>query len=213
MYPIPDGADEEGLVLLSDIFPTALECGVRNGRVEPGSTVAIVGVGPVGLAALLTAKMYSPALIVVLDGDDNRLEVAEKMGAHAGINSVVTKHDEVVGLVRKLTQGKGCDTVIEAVGVPATFMLAQKLLAPGGVLANVGVHGTKVDLFLDELWDKNIGMFILTRFEALCWETTPDTDVCCLSYYDEIGRCRVDTDASEAIHGGELGDQEFSDTS
>uniref|UniRef100_A0A1Y1L3Q0 Enoyl reductase (ER) domain-containing protein n=1 Tax=Photinus pyralis TaxID=7054 RepID=A0A1Y1L3Q0_PHOPY len=155
LYKIPAGVDDAAMVMLSDIFPTGLECGVQNGRVQPGSTVAVVGAGPVGLAALMTAQMYSPSKIIVLDIDDKRLETARELGATATVNN---KAEYAVARVKQLTDGKGCDTVIEAVGVPATFALCQELLAPGGVLANVGVHGSKADLYLDRLWDKNISI-------------------------------------------------------
>jgi alcohol dehydrogenase len=153
LYRIPDGADEEALVMLSDILPTGFECGVLNGKVEPGSTVAIVGAGPIGLAALLTAQFYSPAEIIVIDLDDNRLEVAKSFGATAGINSTDGKAAETI---IKMTAGRGVDTAIEAVGIPPTFELCQKIVAPGGTIANIGVHGTKVDLHLESLWDRNI---------------------------------------------------------
>jgi alcohol dehydrogenase len=153
LYRIPDGADEEALVMLSDILPTGFECGVLNGEVEPGSTVAIVGAGPIGLAALLTARFYSPAEIIMIDLDDNRLEVAKRFGATAGINSTDGKAAETV---MTMTAGRGVDTAIEAVGIPATFELCQKIVAPGGTIANIGVHGTKVDLHLESLWDRNI---------------------------------------------------------
>src|ERR1700732_1639036 len=153
LYPIPDGADEEALVMLSDILPTGFECGVLNGKVEPGNTVAIVGAGPVGLAALLTAQFYSPAEIIMIDLDDNRLEVAKRFGATAVINSADGKSVEAV---MKMTGERGVDTVIEAVGIPATFELCEKIVAPGGTIANIGVHGTQVALHLERLWDRNI---------------------------------------------------------
>ena len=153
LYHIPESADEEAMVMLSDILPTAFECGVVNGKVQPGSTVAIVGAGPIGLAALLTSQLYSPAQIIVIDLDDNRLEVAKHLGATAVIKSADGKAKESV---MKLTQDRGVDTVIEAVGIPATFELCQQLVAPGGTIANIGVHGTKVDLHLESLWDRNI---------------------------------------------------------
>jgi len=156
LYAIPKDVDASALVTLSDIFPTGLECGVLNGKVQPGSTVAIIGSGPVGLAAMITAKFYSPATVIMIDTDPGRLRVATEMGAQATIESGNVGADVVIQQVLDLTEGKGCDTVIEAVGIPATFELSQRLLAPGGVLANVGVHGTKVSLFLDELWAKNI---------------------------------------------------------
>ena len=153
LYPIPDGADEEALVMLSDILPTGFECGVLNGRIEPGSRVAIVGAGPIGLAALLTAQLYSPAEIILIDLDDNRLDVAKRFGATATVNSADGK---AMDAVMKMTGGLGVDTAIEAVGIPATFELCQEIIAPGGTIANIGVHGTKVDLHLESLWDRNI---------------------------------------------------------
>jgi alcohol dehydrogenase len=153
LYPIPAGADEEALVMLSDILPTGFECGVLNGKVQPGSSVAIVGSGPIGLAALLTAQFYSPAEIIMIDLDNNRLEVAKRFGATAGVNS---RDGNAVAKVMTMTGGCGVDTAIEAVGIPATFELCEQLVAPGGVIANIGVHGTKVDLHLESLWDRNI---------------------------------------------------------
>ena len=153
LYPIPAGADEEALVMLSDILPTGFECGVLNGKVQPGSTVAIVGAGPIGLAALLTAQFYSPAEIIMIDVDDNRLEMAKRFGATAVVNSADGKAFETV---MKMTGKRGVDTAIEAVGIPVTFELCEKIIAPGGTIANIGVHGTKVDLHLENLWDRNI---------------------------------------------------------
>lgn len=153
LYHIPEGADEEALVMLSDILPTGFECGVLNGKVQPGCTVAIIGAGPIGLAALLTAQFYSPAAIIMVDLDDNRLDVARRFGATHVVNSADGKAEQVI---LTLTDKRGVDTAIEAVGIPATFELCQKIIAPGGTIANVGVHGTKVDLHLEELWDRNI---------------------------------------------------------
>jgi alcohol dehydrogenase len=153
LYPVPENADEEALVMLSDILPTGFECGVLNGKVQPGNTVAIVGAGPVGLAALLTAQFYAPAEIIMIDLDDNRLEVAKRFGATATINS---RDGKAVEKVMKMTGKRGVDTAIEAVGVPATFELCQELIGPGGTIANIGVHGKKVDLHLESLWDRNI---------------------------------------------------------
>ena len=155
LYPIPADGDEEVLVMLSDILPTGFECGVLSGRVQPGDTVAIVGAGPIGLAALLTAQFYSPASIVVIDLDDKRLEVARTFGATTLINST---DGGAVQRVLDLTAGQGVDVAIEAVGVPATFDICQAILAPGGRLANVGVHGVAVSLHLEKLWDRNISI-------------------------------------------------------
>jgi alcohol dehydrogenase len=153
LYHIPSGSDEEALVMLSDILPTGFECGVLNGKVQPGNTVAIVGSGPIGLAALLTAQFYSPAEIIVIDPDDNRLETAKVFGATKIINN---SKENVVERIKQLTNNRGVDTAIEAVGIPATFELCQSLVAPGGIIANIGVHGKSVELHLETLWAHNI---------------------------------------------------------
>ena len=150
--PIPAGADEEALVMLSDILPTG-QSGVLNGKVEPGSTVAIVGAGPIGLAALLTAQFYSPAEIIMIDLDENRLDVSRRFGATATVNA---KDGKAAETVMKMTGGRGVDTAIEAVGIPASFITCEDIVAPGGTIANVGVHGAKVDLHLEQLWARNI---------------------------------------------------------
>lgn len=156
LYHIPEGLDEEALVMLSDIIPTGFECGVLNGKLqEPGLTVAIVGAGPIGLATLLTAQFYAPARLVMIDLDDKRLEVARRFGATDTINN--GKEDAAARLAA-LTGGIGADAVIEAVGVPASFELCQDLVAPGGTIANIGVHGHKCDLHLERLWDRNIAI-------------------------------------------------------
>ena len=153
LHPIPQGADEEVLVMLSDVLPTGFECGVLNGKVQVGGSVAIVGSGPIGLAALLTAQFYSPAEIIMIDLDDNRLAVGKRFGATATVNSADGNAAEQV---MKLTGGRGVDTAIEAVGIPATFQLCQDIVAPGGSIANIGVHGIKVDLHLEKLWSHNV---------------------------------------------------------
>jgi len=153
LYPIPAGADEEALVMLSDILPTGFECGVLNGQVKPGDTVAIVGAGPVGLAALLTAQFFTPAEIIMVDLDDNRLAVAKTFGATQTVNS---GHGHAVEKIMQLTGNNGVDVAIEAVGIPATFELCEKIIAPGGHIANVGVHGKSVELHLETLWAQNI---------------------------------------------------------
>ena len=153
LYRVPEGAEEDALVMLSDILPTGFECGVLNGKVKPGDTVAIVGSGPIGLAALLTAQFYSPAEIIMIDLDDNRLEVAKRFGATATVNSNDGKAAEKV---MQITGGRGVDAAIEAVGIPATFVLCEDIVAAGGTIANVGVHGVKADLHLERLWSHNI---------------------------------------------------------
>lgn len=153
LYRIPDGVDDEPLVMLSDIFPTGYECGVLNGKVAPGDIVAIVGAGPIGLATLLTAQLYSPAEIIVIDLDENRLQVAKQLGATQLVNSAGGKAAE---RVLDLSGGRGVDVAIEAVGVPATFELCQSIIAAGGVIANIGVHGRSAELHLEKLWSQNV---------------------------------------------------------
>jgi len=153
LYPLAADADEEAMVMLSDILPTGFECGVLNGQVKPGDTVAIVGAGPIGLAALLTAQFYAPAEIVMIDLDENRLRVARSLGGTQTVNS---SDGQAVQKVMDLTAGAGVDVAIEAVGIPATFDICQAILAPGGRLANVGVHGKPVELHLERLWAHNV---------------------------------------------------------
>lgn len=153
LYHLPAEADEEAMVMLSDILPTGFECGVLNGRVQPGGNVAIVGAGPVGLAALLTAQFYSPARIIMIDLDDNRLEVAKGFGATDCFN---VGDPQLLEKVKALTDGLGVDSAVEAVGVPSTFSLCEELIAPGGDIAVLGVHGVPVELHLERLWSHNI---------------------------------------------------------
>ena len=155
LYSFPADGDEEALVMLSDILPTGFECGVLNGQVKPGDTVAIVGAGPVGLAVLLTAQFYSPTAIFMVDLDDKRLAVAKKLGATTLINS--TKGD-AAHQVMEMTEGAGVDVAIEVVGIPATFDICQAIVGAGGRVANVGVHGRPVELHMEKLWDRNISL-------------------------------------------------------
>ncbi len=153
LYQVPLGADEEALVMLSDILPTGFECGVLNGQVRPGDTVAIVGAGPIGLAALLTSQFYSPAEIIVIDVDSNRLEVAKLFGATAVIDN---NDGKAIEKIMAMTHQRGVDVAIEAIGIPISFDVCQSIVAAGGHIANIGVHGKPVQLNLDKLWDHNI---------------------------------------------------------
>lgn len=155
LYPIPAGANEEALVMLSDIMPTGFEIGVLYGRVKPGDTIAIVGAGPVGMAILLTSQFYSPGRIVMIDMDPARLELARKFGA---TDTIQVGKDDPVAMITEMTGGIGVDVAIEAVGVPATFDVCQKIVSAGGNIANVGVHGKPVDLHIEDLWIKNINI-------------------------------------------------------
>ncbi|MBE8596750.1 zinc-dependent alcohol dehydrogenase family protein [Xenorhabdus sp. BG5] len=153
LHRLPKGVDEEAALMLSDILPTGLEIGVINGKVQPGQTIALIGAGPVGLSALLASQFYSPAHIIMIDTDDNRLNVARQFGANTVINPA---KQNVVEAINKLTDGIGVDVAIECVGIPATFKICQDIIAAGGFIANVGVHGKSVDLHLESLWIKNI---------------------------------------------------------
>ena len=155
LYLIPAAADEEALVMLSDILPTGFECGVLNGQVKPGDTVAIVGAGPIGLAALLTAQFYSPAEIIMVDVDDNRLGVAREFGATKVINN---RDGKAIEKVMALTDNRGVDVAMEAIGVAVSFDVCQAIVAAGGRIANIGVHGVKADLHLEHLWSHNISI-------------------------------------------------------
>jgi alcohol dehydrogenase len=153
VYKLPDELTDEQVLFLADILPTAFECGVLNGRIEPGDTVAIVGAGPIGLAAVMTAKLFTPGKIVAIDLDEGRLEKALEFGADVAINN---GREDALARIQELTDGLGADVAIEAVGVPATFDLCTELIRPGGRVANVGVHGCEVTLHLERLWIRDV---------------------------------------------------------
>jgi alcohol dehydrogenase len=153
LYPIPEGSNEEALVMLSDILPTGFECGVLKGQIKPGDTVAIVGAGPIGLAALLTAQFYAPAEVIMIDIDANRLKFAKTFGATKTINNADGK---AIAQVMAHTKNRGVDVAIEAIGIASSFDICQAIVAAGGHLANIGVHGTPVTLNIDKLWSHNI---------------------------------------------------------
>ncbi len=155
VYKLPDGVSDEAAVMLSDILPTGFEIGVRYGRVKPGDVVAVVGAGPVGLAAIMTAGLYGAARVIALDLDGNRLDQAKTFGATDTVNSGDADWAEQV---RAMTDGLGVDVAIEAVGIPDTFEACTEIVRPGGSVANVGVHGTSVDLPLQDLWIKDIAI-------------------------------------------------------
>ncbi|MBB5801173.1 alcohol dehydrogenase [Saccharothrix ecbatanensis] len=151
-YLLPDGVTDTAAVMLSDILPTAFEVGVLAGKVQPGQTVVIVGAGPIGLAAIETARFYSPGHVVAVDLAEARLDAAKQFGADVTVNAA----DDVERVVFELTGGLGADLAIEAVGVPETFELCARLIRPGGRVANVGVHGKPATLHLEKLWIRNV---------------------------------------------------------
>jgi alcohol dehydrogenase len=155
LHKLPEGVSDEAAVMLSDILPTGFEIGVRNGRVEPGDVVAVIGAGPVGLAAMMTAGLYGASRIIAIDLDGNRVEQAKGFGATDAVNSGAAGWQDAV---LAMTDGLGVDVAIEAVGVPATFEMATELIRPGGTVANVGVHGKSVELKLQDLWIKDIAI-------------------------------------------------------
>jgi alcohol dehydrogenase len=153
VYKIPEGLSDEQVLFLADILPTSYEVGVLAGTVSPGDTVAIVGAGPIGLAAILTAQLYTPGRIVAIDMADSRLEGARRFGADTTINN---SREDAVERVMELTGGLGADVAMEAVGVPQTFELATELIRPGGHVANIGVHGKPATLHLEKLWIRDV---------------------------------------------------------
>ncbi len=152
-YPLPAGASDEEVLMLADILPTGYEVGVLNGNVRPGDVVAIVGAGPIGLSAITGARLFSPSHVVAIDLADIRLEAAKRFGADITVNN---GRQDPLEVIRELTDGLGADVAIEAVGVPATFELAARLIRPGGHIANIGVHGEPATLHLEDLWIKNV---------------------------------------------------------
>ncbi len=152
-YPVPAGASDEDILMLADILPTAYEVGVLNGRVQPGDVVAIVGAGPIGLSAIMGARLFSPSHIVAIDLADSRLEAAKQFGADVVVNN---SRQDPLEAVRELTGGLGADVAIEAVGTPATFELATTLVRPCGHVANIGVHGKPATLHLEQLWGRDV---------------------------------------------------------
>jgi alcohol dehydrogenase len=151
-YKLPAGIPDEAAVLLADILPTSFEVGVLNGHVQPGDTVVIVGAGPIGLAAIVTARLFSPAHIIAVDKADSRLQAAKQVGA----DITVSPGSNPLEAVRSVTGGLGADVAIEAVGVPETFELCTTLVRPGGRVANIGVHGRPATLHLEDLWIRNV---------------------------------------------------------
>jgi alcohol dehydrogenase len=154
-YLVPEGLTDEQVLFLADILPTSYEVGILNGRVRPGDVVAIVGAGPIGLAAVLTAKLYTPATIVVIDLAAKRLEMAKSFGADVTIDNGSV---DPIARIMELTEGLGADVAIEAVGVPSTFELCTEIVRPGGTVANIGVHGAPATLHLEKLWIKDVTM-------------------------------------------------------
>jgi alcohol dehydrogenase len=153
LYRLPAGGRDEEILMLADIIPTAYEVGVLNGKVQPGDTVAVVGAGPIGLAAIVGAQLFSPSRIIAIDLADARLEAAKGFGADLTVNN---GREDAVSYVQGLTDGLGADVVIEAVGVPATFELCTELVRPGGHVANIGVHGQPATLHLETLWTRDV---------------------------------------------------------
>ncbi|MDE2291256.1 MAG: alcohol dehydrogenase catalytic domain-containing protein [Elusimicrobia bacterium] len=154
LHLLPDGLDEEAGAMFSDVMPTAYECGVRRSALRPGERMAVVGAGPIGLAVVMTAALHGPAEVVAVDVDENRLAAARELGATKAVEC--SDDGRAAETVRCLAGGDGVDVAVEAVGLPATFELCAELLAPGGRLANVGVHGGPAALRLERLWPLNV---------------------------------------------------------
>jgi alcohol dehydrogenase len=177
-YLMPAGLDDEAALMLSDILPTSYEVGVINGHVQPGDTVAIVGAGPIGLSAILAARLFSPGHIVAIDLADSRLEAAKQFGADVTINP---SREDVAEQVATLTGGLGVDVAIEAVGTPATFEMCTRLVRPGGHVANIGVHGAPATLHLEDLWSRNV---TITTGLVDTWSTSTLLKLVCSDQLD-----------------------------
>jgi alcohol dehydrogenase len=197
--------DEEALVMLSDILPTGFECGVLKGQVKPGDSVAIVGAGPIGLAALLTAQFFAPGELIVIDLDDNRLAVARTFGA----THVISNSDgQAARQVMALTHGRGVDVAMEAIGLPAGFDICQSIVTAGGQIADLGVHSRPVQLNLDHLWSHNITLttgladtnsmamlmktYLAGKFDPQCLITHHFQLAQTLAAYDTFGHAKRD---------------------
>ena len=154
VHKVPEGVADEQVLFLADILPTGYEVGVRNGQVKPGDVVVVVGAGPVGLAAIQTASLAGAASIIALETADFRLEQAQRFGADVAISAADANAEEQVAALTD--GGLGADVAIEAVGTPGTFDICTRVVRPGGVIANIGVHGAPTTLHLEELWIKNV---------------------------------------------------------
>jgi alcohol dehydrogenase len=177
-YVMPAGLDDEAALMLSDILPTSYEVGVINGCVRPGDTVAVVGAGPIGLSAILAARLFSPGHIVAIDLADSRLEAAKQFGADVTINAT---REDVDAQLRTLTGGLGVDVAIEAVGTPGTFETCAKIVRPGGHVANIGVHGSPATLHLEDLWSRNV---TITTGLVDTWSTSTLLKLVCSDQLD-----------------------------
>ena len=177
-YLLPAGLDDESALMLSDILPTSYEVGVINGCVKPGDTVAIVGAGPIGLSAILAARLFSPGHVVAIDLADTRLEAAKQFGADVTINP---SREDVAEQLATLTGGLGVDVAIEAVGTPATFEMCTRLVRPGGHVANIGVHGAPATLHLEDLWARNV---TITTGLVDTWSTSTLLKLVCSDQLD-----------------------------
>ncbi len=152
VYVVPAGVSNEQVIFLADILPTGYEIGVQNGGVKLGDSVAVVGAGPVGLAAMMAATVTGASRIIAVDLAASRLKRARDFGA----THTVVSGEDAERQILELTDGHGVDVAMEAVGLPATFDLCTRIVRPGGTVANIGVHGAPTTLHLEELWIKNI---------------------------------------------------------
>lgn len=152
VHVVPAGVSNEQVIFLADILPTGYEIGVQYGRVKLGDSVAVVGSGPVGLAAMMAATVTGASRIIAVDLEASRLKRAESFGA----THTVVSGEDAEQQILELTDGHGVDVAMEAVGLPATFDLCTRIVRPGGTVANIGVHGAPTTLHLEELWIKNI---------------------------------------------------------
>ena len=142
LAPIPDGLTDEQVLMCPDIMSTGFK-GAENANIRIGDTVVVLAQGPIGLCATAGARLLGATTIIAVDGNDQRLAVAKKMGADVTLNF---RNVDVVAEVMKLTGGKGADSSIEALGTQATFAQAMQVLRPGGTLSSLGVYSEDLSI-------------------------------------------------------------------
>jgi threonine dehydrogenase-like Zn-dependent dehydrogenase len=145
LAPIPDALTDEQVLMCPDIMSTGFG-GSESGRVRIGDTVAVFAQGPIGLCAMLGARLSGATRILVVDGSPERLAMSKRLGADMTINY---KEQDPVKAILEATNGRGVDVAIEALGSQATFENCLRVLRPGGVLSSLGVYSGKLTLPLD----------------------------------------------------------------
>ncbi|MFW0108999.1 zinc-dependent alcohol dehydrogenase family protein [Rothia sp. P7181] len=156
VHLVPEGLDDEDVLFLTDALPTGFEIGILNGNTKPGDTVAVIGAGPVGLGAIMTANLCGAGRVITVDMDENRMNKALELGATDKVNA--SDPDAIEKIKALSNDGLGVDVAIEAVGIPATFQTCMDIVRPFGSIANAGVHGKPVELPINKMWISNVSI-------------------------------------------------------